>query len=191
MVDRHASQLHHAAAVGIVIARIRHRIRQGLVALTAFAHRVDWEAAAEVLTAEQLALFRRMRRSEQLHSLRVMKTLRTQGHDHPDLLTAALLHDVGKSRYPLTLPERTLVVLVRRLAPRLAARWGAGQPRGWRRAFVIARQHPLWSAEDMLAAGTSPLAAMLARRHQERLDNPPQSEEERLLRLLQAADEGD
>ena len=172
-----------------MIARIRRRMRQGLAALIAFARPVDFGAAAEVLSAQQMALFQRMRRSEQLHALRVLQILQAQGHHHPDLLTAALLHDVGKSRYPLTLPERTLVVLMRRLLPHLAARWSAGRPRGWRRAFVIAQEHPVWSAEDMLAAGASPLAAALARRHQERLDGPPQSEEDRLLQLLQAADE--
>lgn len=164
-------------------------MKQGWAALTAFARPVDFGVAAEVLSAQQMALFRQMRRSEQLHALRVLRTLQAQGHHHPDLLTAALLHDVGKSRYPLTLAERMLVVLIRRLLPRLAAPWSAGHPRGWRRAFVIAREHPMWSAEDMLAAGASPLAAALARRHQEHLDGPPRSEEDRLLRLLQAADE--
>lgn len=165
------------------------RISQGLRALVAFAIPVDDDAARRVLSNPALfRLFKRMRRSEQLHSLRVVKTLQGQGHDHPDLLAAALLHDSGKSRCRLTIFGRTLAVLGRRLLPSRAARWAQGEPRGWRRPFVIAEQHPVWSAEDMAAAGASPLAVTLARRHQEPPAESPQSEEDHLLALLQAAD---
>jgi hypothetical protein len=40
----------------------------------------------------------------------------------------------------------------------------------------------------MKAAGASPCAVALARRHQTRVQGEPQSEEERLLLLLQEAD---
>jgi len=171
-----------------VIERAAHRLRQGLHALTAFARPLDEAEAAAVLPLPLLGLFRRMRRSEQQHSLRVLRVLQAQGHTHPDLLAAALLHDVGKSRYPLTIFGRVMVVLARAAWPRQAAVWGAGEPRGWRRPFVIAQQHPIWSAEDVAAAGASPLVAALVRRHQEQLDAAARSEEDRLLALLQAAD---
>jgi predicted HD phosphohydrolase len=46
----------------------------------------------------------------------------------PDLLVAALLHDVGKLRYKLNPLERAMVVLVRRLSPETARRWGSLPP---------------------------------------------------------------
>jgi hypothetical protein len=165
------------------------RIRQGLRAMTAFMRPVDYEAVGEVLTPELLALFKRMRASEQQHCLRVMAALRREGQDDRDLLTAALLHDVGKTRYPLTLFGRTSAVLITRFAPRLAERWSEGEPRGWRRPLVIARRHPAWSGEEMAAAGASERAANLARRHQsEIVIGSPASKEDRLLALLIAAD---
>jgi hypothetical protein len=165
------------------------RLRQGLRAIFALASPVDYEAAAEVLSPSLMRLFRRMSRSEQLHSLRVMRTLSAQGHADPDLLAAALLHDCGKSRYRFALPERVTVVLVKKLAPASFARWSMGEPRGWRRPFVIAARHPQWSAEDMESAGASMLAAALARRHQDRVDGVSTSVEDRLLVALQAADD--
>jgi hypothetical protein len=168
---------------------VLRRIRQGLRALTAFMRPVDYDAVGQVLTPELLALFKRMRASEQHHCIRVMTALRRCGHTDPDLLTAALLHDVGKSRYPLTLFGRTAAVILTRYAPRLAARWAQGEPRGWWRPLVIARSHPEWSGEDMVAAGASARAASLARRHQSP-DAPGglDGEENRLLALLKTAD---
>jgi hypothetical protein len=165
------------------------RIRQGLRALTAFTRPVDYQAVGEVLTPELLALFKRMRVSEQQHCIRVMAALQRQGHTDPDLLTAALLHDVGKSRYPLTLFGRTAAVLITRFAPRLAEQWAGGEARGWRRPLVIAHRHPEWSAEDMAAAGASAGAVSLARRHQSGCKmGEPTGEEDRLLKLLITAD---
>jgi hypothetical protein len=171
-----------------VLARARRRLRQGLLGLAAFARPVDLAAAQAILTAEQMALFRRMRPGEQHHSLRVMRALQAQGHTHPDLLTAALLHDAGKSRYGLSLVERVLVVLVEWVAPGRARRWSEGDPHGWRRAFVIKVQHPDWSAEDMAAAGASALAVEIARRHQQPAGET-RTEADRLVGLLRAADD--
>ena len=169
-----------------------YRIKQGVRALFAWARPVDLSAAEAILTPAQMALFRRMRRSEQQHSLRVVEALRARGQDQPDLLVAGLLHDVGKSRAPIGLVGRTLVVLVRRFAPALYRRWGRGEARGWltaraARAFVVAEQHPEWGAEMLAGAGASARAVALVRRHQERVSEP-QSEEERLLAALQEAD---
>lgn len=172
------------------LERFRRRMGQGLRALTAFSRPIDYAVVESILTPELTTLFKRMRRSEQEHSIRVMRTLRSQGHTQPDLLVAALLHDVGKSRCPYTLFDRVLIVLVGRLITwNLIWYWGKkGNPRGWRRPFVVAVQHPIWSAEDMAQAGATPLAVTLARHHQDKLGHPPQSEEERLLVLLQEAD---
>jgi hypothetical protein len=165
-----------------------HRIDQGLRALIAWARPIDEQSARAILSPELMALFLRMRRSEQLHSLRVMNTLRRQGHTHPDLLTAALLHDSGKSRYPFNLVERSLAVILRKLFPGAFRRWSLSEPHGWRRMAVIVSMHPEWSAQDMEAAGASPCAVALARRHQTRVQGDPQTEEDRLLVLLQEAD---
>jgi hypothetical protein len=165
------------------------RTLQGLRAMTAFLHPVDYQAVEEVLTPELLALFKRMRASEQHHCIRVMTALRRWGHTDPDLLTAALLHDVGKARYPLTLFGRSAAVVIPVIAPRLATRWKDGEPRGLRRPLVIAYHHPEWSAQDMSTAGASQRASNLARRHQSLNHRvSADAEEDRLLKLLHAAD---
>src|SRR5260221_4790688 len=97
------------------------RLRQGVRALFAWARPVDTALAAKILSPELLRLFQRMRRSEQQHSLNVLRTLQAQGHNDPALLAAALIHDVGKSRVAFHLSDRVLVVLVKAAARRL--RW--------------------------------------------------------------------
>ncbi|MBN1680875.1 MAG: HD domain-containing protein [Anaerolineae bacterium] len=170
-----------------------YRIQQGLRALSARYRPVDDALARQHLDPPLFALYRRMRRSERQHSLRVLRDLLQGGHTHPDLLVAGLLHDVGKTRTPFTLPEKVLVVLVRATAPRRIEQWGSaqrgsGSSRGWRRAFAVSVQHPAWGAEMVAEAGGSPLVVELIRRHQDTLDGPPQTEADQLLALLQAAD---
>lgn len=166
-----------------------YRLQQGLRALTAYTRPVDLDTARAYLAPPLLDLFLRMRRSEQQHSLNVLHALRAAGHTHPDLMTAALLHDVGKSRAPYHLWDRALVVLAGVFAPRRAGAWGAAEsPTGWRRPFVVAAQHPAWSAAMAGAAGASAGAVQLIARHQEKLDRPPRDDIERLLGVLIAAD---
>jgi len=147
-----------------------NRLRQGIRALFAWTRPVDIALAASFLSPSLLTLFRQMRRSEQQHSLNVLRTLRGWGYDDPSLMTAALLHDVGKSRYPFYLWDRTIVVLVKAAAPSLAKRWGSGSPTGLRRPFAVSFQHPQWSAEMARAAGADPLSVALIEAHQQPLN---------------------
>jgi hypothetical protein len=133
-------------------------------------------------------LLREQPRPDLAHSLRVYKALRAQGESHPDLLAAALLHDVGKARYPLYIWERVLIVLAQRFLPALAVRWGTSRPESWRRPFVVAHRHPEWGAEQVARRGGSALLVDIIRRHQ--ADIPPEEmgKAERLIRRLQVAD---
>lgn len=165
------------------------RLYQGLRALGAWARPVEDSRAARYLTPDLFALYRHMRRAERQHSLRVLDALIRAGHADPDLLAAALLHDVGKIRMAFFLPEKVLVVLVKAAAPSLYWRWGSGSAHGWRRPFAASVQHPAWGADMAANAGASPRTVELIRRHQDTLDGPPQTETDRLLRALQAVDD--
>lgn len=172
-----------------MIGRLLYRLKQAWWRTRAALMPFDEAAVKAALSPGLLALFRRMPPGDRLHGLRVMQRLQAQGHTDPDLLVAALLHDAGKSRYRFNLLDRTLAVVTRRFAPGWYAHRGRGEARGLWRPLAVAVQHPAWSAEDMAAAGASELAVALVRRHQESLDGPPASREDRLLALLQSVDE--
>ena len=164
-----------------------YRLQQGLRAFSTQARPVDLQTARAYLAPPLMRLFLQMRRSEQQHSLNVLRALRAAGQADPDLTTAALLHDVGKSRVPYHLWDRVLVVLAGHLFPRRLQTWGAGEPAGWRRPFVVAAQHAAWSARMVRAAGGSARAVEIIARHQDRLGTPT-NETERLIAALIEAD---
>ena len=134
-------------------------------------------------------MFLRLQPSEQAHSLNIFYALRAEGHTDPDLLAAALLHDIGKSCYPLKTWERVLIVLAKAIFPRQTDRWSEAQPTGWRRPFVVARQHPAWGAELAEQVGASRLLQELIRRHQDALPNRPDTPADRLLVHLKKFDD--
>jgi hypothetical protein len=164
--------------------RLTYRSRQFWHALRSPAKRVETDALLARLSPEQIILFRRMHPSEQAHAYEVLKRLLALGHHDPDLLTAALLHDVGKVRSPLSLFDRALAVLGKHFFPDAARRWGEGRQRGLRRPFVVAAQHPAWGADLAAAAGVSPRVCDLIRRHQDSSDG-----NDSLLAALQSVDE--
>ena len=169
-----------------------HRAGQFFRALGARMEPAAWAEVEALLTPAQLALFCRMPRYDQRHSLNVARTLRAAGHDHPDLQIAALLHDVAKSSGPLRLWHRVAIVLIEAFAPRWLA-WLARQagPGHWRYPFYAHRCHPEIGARWVEEAGGSALAVWLIAHHQSPADRGQgegPGDRARLLAALRRAD---
>ena len=172
---------------------IEYRVQQFWRALTVTPNPDDLAQAQKVLTPSMYKLFEGMHPSEQAHSLAIFHHLRAQNESNEDLLVAALLHDIGKSRFPLRIWERVFIVLGRALIPTQTAKWGQGEPYGWKRGFVVAQQHPKWGADMAASAGATPLTVSIIARHQDLIDiqqgaNIELSFEDQLLVKLQAID---
>lgn len=167
-----------------------YRLQQGVRALLAFSQPVDWVLAERYLSPSLIALFRQMDRGEQLHSLAVLRDVLVQGDTPLDLAVTALLHDVGKSRYPISVWQKTLAVIVRALLPNTYTRWSKGSPLNlWQRPFVVYEQHPQWSADLLRAAGASETACWLAAHHASLPETAPSPAHLEWLKRLQQADD--
>ncbi|MEE9615889.1 MAG: hypothetical protein V3T90_02645 [Anaerolineae bacterium] len=189
----------------------RYRVGQFLRALAARVSEEEVEQAIRILTPEARALFRCQAVQDQHHALVVYHALRQAGHTNPQLLAAALLHDVGKAAARLPAWQRAVIVLLEHFAPCLLARLSQGEPRGralslpkepalpapsvvegslpkgWSRPCVVHARHPEVGSRWAREAGCTPLTIALIRRHQDRLTGR-QTEEDQLLAALQAAD---
>ncbi len=171
------------------ISRLTYRSRQFWNALLSPSKRVTSEALLPHLTSSQIVLFRRMQPAEQMHAYRLFKRLEFAGQTSPDLLTAALLHDVGKIQSPISIFDHIIIVLGGHLFRKATLRWAEGTPHGWRRPFVVAGQHAGWGADLVCQTGASPLTVELIRRHHNRPVQGPNSNTEHLLAILQGADD--
>jgi hypothetical protein len=171
-----------------MVFRLTYRARQFCNALFSPRERISSQVLVPFLPPALFNLFRQMRSPEQFHAFQVFEQLKSSGQDNPDLLTAALLHDVGKITYPLSLFDRVIVVMGNHLFPHTARRWGEGNPTKLHRAFVVAAHHAEWGADLAKRAGASKQTVELIRRHQEPLALKPRSPTEHLLAKLQAGD---
>lgn len=140
------------------------------------------EEIKTLLSPEQQRLFGRFSASEQQHSYRVYAALRRVGQDDPDLLAAALLHDVGKSCKPRSWWDRVVVVLGQAFLPGKTALWAQGEAAGLTRPFVVKANHAEWGAALAETAESSPTTVALIRHHH----HPPSAQmDEKLAQLLQ------
>jgi hypothetical protein len=167
---------------------IKYRIDQFFHSLVAQPSEQDLAIVDINLTSPLAELFHQMSFADQSHSLRVFTHLSGQGETEPSLLAAALLHDVGKCRAPLKPWDRALVVLVKVVMPDLISNWGAGEPRGWKKPFVVYLHHAEWGAQMVDERGGSDLCVYLIRHHQDKLTHEPGDHREMFLAKLQTAD---
>ena len=170
---------------------ISQRLKQGIRALLAFTRGVDYDFAAQYLTEEQMVLFKKMSHTEQLHSVNVLRHVLKHNDSVPhDLALGALMHDVGKSRYHLAVWQKTISVLLKRFAPKLAQDLSLEEKLTfWRAPFVVRRYHPQWSATLLAQTNASERAIWLARHHQDNADKWREHPHYELLCKLQTSDD--
>jgi hypothetical protein len=170
--------------------RILYRVNQFWRILLINKDQLEPVQANAILNPEQRALFTQMQLGEQNHALMIFRRLHEQGENQPDLLVAALLHDVGKLRYRVSPLQRAMVVLVRAVMPKQAHRWGELPPAGWlglpawRKAFIVAEHHAEWGAEMARKSGASVLTENLIRLHHHPHQQGGDAIETSLLRKL-------
>ncbi len=172
-----------------MISRLKYRIWQFWQSMGGSLDLNEWLQIEGILSQPELDLFKQLPVPDQNHSLRVLENLTLIGETEPALLKAALLHDLGKIKYPLQLWERVFAVLVRGFFPRLHQKWGEGDPAGIGRALVIIRQHAEWGADLAAEAGSGQIIVWLIRNHEKQPSKVTGSAQDLLLLdKLQTAD---
>lgn len=107
-------------------------------------------------------LFDAMPIADQRHALDVARRLGAADVRDPDVLIAALLHDVAKGPR-LRLWHRVTVVLLEAVAPDRLKRLGSADPSSWRHPFYLHLHHAELSARAAEAAGAGPRVAAFIR----------------------------
>ncbi len=140
----------------------------------------------------QRALFDCMPAADQRHAVALLNTLRAEGHDHPALMQAALLHDAAKGGAGITVFHRVAVVLLRAFRPTWLT-WlvrdsdqnvSDSRVSLWRRPFVRYVGHPATGADWAEEAGCHPMAVSIIRRHQSPLSPSDDASNRRVIRRV-------
>jgi HD domain len=157
---------------------IRDRLRQFREAIVEPSPE-DYALARNHLPGALFALFAAQQSRDIAHSAGTARWLIERGHSDPDLLAAALLHDIGKGEQRRW--DRVAYVLAS--AAHVDGQLAASRSRlAVRRAIARSRAHAVTSADLMAAAGAGPRAIELTRRHHEPAAG------DGVLALLQVAD---
>ncbi len=151
-----------------------------LAAVPALA-RPDDAWASTYLSGREFALFTRLPAHERAHGVEVARRLlRRRPQAAPELITAALLHDVGK----LGTPQGAWWRVLTHLLPQAAAAPGAPRLRGLAGARQARAHHAAYGAELLRGSGSfARVISLVERHHSADADADPD------LRLLQECDE--
>ena len=143
---------------------------------------IKW--AMNNLSPEAYSLFLKQSRSEQRHALDVAKSIMKHKHvisksDFQNLLTAALLHDCGKSIVSIRLWHRVFIVLMQQMPQSVWSRLENSQT-VFALPLEIATRHAFWGEWLAQKAGLNPEICLLIQEH-----HAPNTE---LGRILENAD---
>jgi hypothetical protein len=161
-----------------------YRIHQFINAFFPCIDSTEIKWAVDNLSPEACSLFFRQSRSEQRHAINVAKSLMNDKNaythfDFQNLLTAALLHDCGKSVITIHLWHRVFIVLMQKMPQSIWSRLEQG-PTFLALPLKIATLHAIWGENLAKKAGLNPDICLLIREH-----HTPQTD---LGRILERAD---
>ena len=145
---------------------------------------IKW--ARDNLTTEAYLLFLKQSRSEQRHALDVAQSIMNNEHalsssDLHNLLTAALLHDCGKSIVSIRLWQRIFIVLIKKMPKPIWSRLETSNT-VFALPIKISTQHATWGECLAQKAGLNPEICLLIREH-----HTPKTQ---LGHILEKADNG-
>ncbi|MDR3540132.1 MAG: HD domain-containing protein [Desulfosporosinus sp.] len=143
---------------------------------------IKW--ARDNLSTKAYSLFLKQSRSEQRHALDVAQSIMTykqalSSSDFRNLLTAALLHDCGKSTVFIRLWHRVFIVLIQKMPKPIWSRLEASHT-VFALPLKISTQHATWGENLARTAGLNSEICLLIREH-----HTPKTE---LGRILEKAD---
>ena len=154
----------------------------------------DWQLVKQILTPDLAQLFAKLDRSEQAHAIRVCRQLIQEGETNPLLLSAALLHDIGKTRYRLRLWERVWIVIFGWFkkefqVPLILTDEAPQKAKWWKRPLLVGQYHPRWGASLLRQHGADERVIWLVEHHQEPFHDPSLDLENEWLNKLEHADQ--
>ena len=143
---------------------------------------IKW--AMDNLSPEAYSLFLKQSRSEQRHALDVAQSIKNNKlalsySDFQNLLTAALLHDCGKSIVSIRLWHRVFIVLMQKMPQHIWSRLETSHT-VFALPLKVAKHHATWGEGLARKAGLNPKICLLIREH-----HTPKT---KLGRILERAD---
>ncbi|PWH18168.1 MAG: hypothetical protein DDG59_06690 [Anaerolineae bacterium] len=171
-----------------------YRLWQFWNALRAKPNFQDRELIDRFLTPSLVQVFERLDPSEQAHAVRVCRKLIDEGESDSTLLTAALLHDIGKICYRLRLWERAWIVIFRWIGKKMGRQFrldeeGLEKAVWWKRPLLVGKFHPSWGAALLRSQGVDEPIVWLVAYHQDAEKVDPTHPRFRLLKRLVQADQ--
>ena len=139
-----------------------HRVGQFVAHVRARVTPEEEAVAGRILPPDAARLFATMPVADRRHAIDVSGRLLAAGIDDPDVLCAALLHDVAKG-HRMRLWHRVSGVLLEAVAPSLLRRVAGADPGSWRHPFHLYLHHAELSAEMAVAAGCGTRAGLFIR----------------------------
>lgn len=145
------------------------RIKQFLNHLGYHEKDIDGDFLISHLDTSEIRLFQRLQKTEQVHSIRVAKSLQREAtRCTGTMVKMALFHDIGKIHRPLSLIEKILAVVLTRMLGR-----GSTRLRRW--TFMEAHlEHGPWGArilEERKMLEEDPLLYDVVRHHHAPLES--------------------
>ena len=146
-----------------------YRVHQFIQAFSPHIHPSEILKATRILSPRARTLFFQQSRAEQRHALTVAQSLKTykdslSSSEYHDLVTAALLHDCGKSLVTIRLWQRVYIVLMQQMPQTLWVRMEKG-PALLAGPLILAKHHALWGSNLARKIGLNSRICLLILEH--------------------------